>query len=104
MTPKRGLKLYYAQPPNRLHLKEYTSQDLGRTDIHRLGIPHEEKLGGIVWVHVLHYHVRPPSALVNAVSAHLYRCGLTQDSQKLAHSMRSYTTHVHQELRTQLAG
>ena len=104
MTPGRGLKLCYTQPVSRLHLKGYAIQDLGRTDTHRLGIPHEEKLGGIVWVHVLHYHVWTPSALVNAASAYLYKREFTQDSQKFSHSMRSYTTHVHQEGRTQLAG
>ena len=96
MTPERGLKLCYIQPLSRLHLRAYAIQDLGRTDIHKLGIPHEEKLGGLVWVHVLHYHVRPPSALVNAVSANLYICKLTQNSKKIANSMRSFKTQVHQ--------
>ena len=77
-------------------------QDLGRTDIHRLGIPHEEKLGGIVWVHVLHYHVRPPSALINAVSTNLYKPELSQNSQRPVCSMRSYMAYVHQEFRMQL--
>ena len=78
MTPERGLTLCYVQPSSRLHSRRYAIQDLGRTDIHRLGIPHEEKLGGIVWVHVVHYHVWPPSAVIKAVPTDLHRSNSVQ--------------------------
>ena len=38
-------------------------QDLSRADIHRIGIPHEEKYGGILWAHLLHYHVSKGTAI-----------------------------------------
>jgi len=38
-------------------------QDLSRSDIHRIGIPHEEKYGGILWAHLLHYHVSKDTAI-----------------------------------------
>ena len=32
-------------------------QDLGRSDLHRLGPMHEKQYGGIFWTHLLHLHV-----------------------------------------------